>query len=255
MVPSQNLPLVSIITVVFNGESYLEQTIKSVLNQTYKNIEYLIIDGGSTDNTLNIIKKYDSFISHWISEEDNGLYDAMNKGINMVNGILIGMINSDDWYEKNAVELNVNAYLKNQNKQIFHADRYNIDGNGNRSIYKYKPSAWRFKYHGMTFNHPSMFITKKEYEQHQYSTKFRSHADYLFVLEAWLKDSSKFHYLEHPIVNYRLQGISSSLSFTKMLQEEYAVRRESGMPLISVYFSIFYKSLVYIPLKIKAKIF
>lgn len=254
MIPATNQPLVSIITVVFNGETYLEQTIKSVLNQTYKNIEYLIIDGGSTDNTLKIIKKYDSFISYWISEPDKGLYDAMNKGIKEAHGKLIGTINSDDWYEKNAVELNVNAFLTNQNKHIFHADRYDIDSRGNKSVYKYKSSRWRFKYHGMTFNHPSMFVTKTEYEQHQYSLKLRSHADYLFVLESWLSDPDKFYYIEAPIVNFRLGGISGKLSFIEMLQEEYSVRKESGMHLISVYISIIYKCLVYVPLKIKARI-
>lgn len=255
MVPTSNQPLVSIITVVFNGDTYLEQTIKSVINQTYKKIEYIIIDGGSTDNTIKIIKKYDRFISNWISEKDKGLYDAMNKGIKLASGELIGTINSDDWYEENAVEINVKAYLDNPQKHIFHSDRYDVDSLGNRKVYKYIPSVWRFKYHGMTFNHPSMFITRAEYKLHQYSTKFKSHADYLFVLEAWLQDSGKFHYLEHPIVNFRLGGISSSLSFAKMLQEEYSVRKESGMYLISVYVSLIYKCLVYLPLKMKARFF
>ena len=84
-------PLVSIITVVFNGEKYLEQTIKSVINQTYKNIEYLIIDGGSSDGTLDIVKKYEKQLSNWISEPDKGLYDAMNKGIKRAKGEIIGI--------------------------------------------------------------------------------------------------------------------------------------------------------------------
>ena len=113
-----NEPLISIITVVYNGEEYLEQTINSVINQTYKNIEYLIIDGGSTDGTLDIIKKYDNHISYSVSESDKGLYDAMNKGISIANGELIGMINSDDWYELDAVELIVNKYLENPTLNI-----------------------------------------------------------------------------------------------------------------------------------------
>ncbi len=115
-----NAPLISIITVVYNGEKYLKQAIESVINQTYKNIEYIIIDGGSTDNTLNIIKNYHQNISKWVSEPDNGLYDAMNKGIKLATGELIGMVNSDDWSELTAVEIIVNEYLKNDNKQIFH---------------------------------------------------------------------------------------------------------------------------------------
>lgn len=103
-------PLVSIITVVFNGEKYLEQTILSVLNQTYSNIEYIIIDGGSSDATLDIINKYTDKIDYWVSEPDSGIYDAMNKGISLATGQLIGIINSDDWYELDAVEEIVRAY-------------------------------------------------------------------------------------------------------------------------------------------------
>ena len=79
-------PLISIITVVFNGERYLEQTIQSVIDQTYDNVEYIIIDGGSTDGTLDIIKKYEDKIDYWVSEKDNGIYDAMNKGIKVCYG-------------------------------------------------------------------------------------------------------------------------------------------------------------------------
>jgi glycosyltransferase involved in cell wall biosynthesis len=105
-------PLVSIITVVFNGERYLEETIKSVINQTYKNIEYIIIDGGSTDNTLNIIKKYEDKIDYWISEKDKGIYDAINKGIKLSRGELIGIINADDYYEIDVLEKVVSIYTK-----------------------------------------------------------------------------------------------------------------------------------------------
>ncbi len=113
------LPLVSIITVVYNGAKTLEQTILSVLNQTYKNIEYIIIDGESTDGTLDIIEMYRDKISTCISEPDEGLYDAMNKGVSIANGELIGIINSDDWFEKNAVELVVSSYVNNLNKKVF----------------------------------------------------------------------------------------------------------------------------------------
>src|SRR5574344_2512884 len=103
-------PLITIITVCYNSEKTIERTIKSVVNQTYKNIEYIFIDGASSDKTLDIIKKYMkeySFIK-LISEKDNGIYDAMNKGISLSTGSIIGMINSDDYYELDAVESIVN---------------------------------------------------------------------------------------------------------------------------------------------------
>ncbi|MDO4190908.1 MAG: glycosyltransferase, partial [Bacteroidales bacterium] len=111
-----NTPLVSIITVCFNAEKTIEQTIQSVINQTYSNIEYIIIDGKSTDSTLNIVSKYKDNIATIISEPDNGIYDAMNKGIKLSSGELIGIINADDWYEKDAVKIMVNKYLSTENK-------------------------------------------------------------------------------------------------------------------------------------------
>jgi len=94
---SQTYPLITIITVVYNGEKYLEETIKSVINQTYPNVEYIIIDGGSTDGTLDIIKKYEDYIDYWVSEKDKGIYDAMNKGILVSNGKYLLFLNADDF--------------------------------------------------------------------------------------------------------------------------------------------------------------
>ena len=107
--------LISIITVVFNGEKYLEETIKSVINQTNKNFEYIIVDGGSTDRTLDIIKKYDQQIDYWISQEDKGIYDAFNKGLKLVSGDVIGIVNSDDTYNNECFEIVKNYFKKNDN--------------------------------------------------------------------------------------------------------------------------------------------
>jgi len=109
---SKSRPLVSIVTVVYNGEKYLEQTIRSVINQRYDNIEYIIIDGGSTDGTLDIVEKHEKMIDYWISEPDEGIFDAMNKGIKICRGELIGLINADDYYAPNAIERVVSCYLK-----------------------------------------------------------------------------------------------------------------------------------------------
>lgn len=223
-----NLPLVSIITVVYNGARTLEQTILSVINQTYKNIEYIIIDGGSTDGTIDLIRKYEKHISIWISEPDKGLYDAMNKGILIANGELIGMINSDDWYELEAVSLIVGAYIQNPDKQIFHADRYDILANNERKLKKFHSSSFKFKYYGMTYNHPSMFVAKNEYKQHLYNTHLKALSDYQFILQAFIKDSTRFFYIDKPIVNYRLDGISGQMGLFDALKEGFIARKLAG---------------------------
>ena len=221
-------PLISIITVVFNGEQHLQQTINSIKHQTYRNIEYIVIDGDSNDGTLDIIRK-DSSISKYISEPDKGIYDAMNKGLNMATGELIAILNSDDWYEPEAVEIVVNEYLKNLDKKIFHADRYDVSDNGIKRIFKFNPSEFKFKYYSMTYSHPAMFIHESIYETRKYNTEFHSISDYQFVLEAFLSDKEVFHYIEKPITNFRLGGTSGQLTLKNLIKENFKARRNAGM--------------------------
>ena len=239
-------PLVSIITVVYNGERYLQQTIDSVSNQTYKPIEYLIIDGASTDRTLDIIQDNETKITKWISEPDQGLYDAMNKGIKLAKGELIGMINSDDWFEPNAVEVMVKAFFKNPTKTIFHANRYDIGPDNTRVIKKFNPSPFKFKYYGMTYHHPSMFIAKKEYNKHLYNIELKALSDYQFVLEAFLQTPQSFFYIDKAIVNYRLEGISAQMKIYNRLAEGYIARRNADMSLVENLLSLIIRSIYFI---------
>ena len=222
-------PLISIITVVFNGAATIEQTIQSVLHQTYRNIEYIIIDGGSTDGTLKIIKKYEKKIAFWKSEPDKGLYDAMNKGIAIASGELIGMINSDDWYEPNAVDLVVNAFISYPEKRIFHGDMYVVNKTNDKRLYKHNPSTFKFKYYGATFNHPTFFVTQQEYKEHHYNKDLKSQADIQFTMEAFLKDKSKFFYINSAISNFRLDGKSGNMKRIDSLKEGFVARKKAGM--------------------------
>ena len=233
-----NTPLVTIITVVYNGEEFLQQTIDSVYNQTYKNIEYIIVDGASTDNTLEIIKCNEHKITKWISEPDQGLYDAMNKGIKMSSGELIGMINSDDWYELNAVELVLNAYQKNQRKKIFHGDIRCVDSNNNLTIKRAKNNSFLLKYYGMVLNHPTMFIHKENYKKFEYNINLKSVADYQFVLENYLYNSDQFCHIPEVISNFRLGGISARLTLKESLIENYLARKNARMNIIQRVFGI-----------------
>jgi glycosyltransferase involved in cell wall biosynthesis len=244
-----NHPLISIITVVYNGAKTLEQTIQSVINQTYNNIEYIIIDGGSTDGTLDIIKEYENHISQWVSEPDKGLYDAMNKGISIANGELIGMINSDDWYEDNAVELIADAYQKHSEKRIFHGDRFDVLENGTKSIRKFHPSKFKFLYYGMTYNHPSMFIHRDIYKKSFYNINLKALSDYEFVLKQFLKNKNSFHYVPKTYVNYRLTGISANTHWKESSKDIFKIRRTSGFSITKAIFAFFFSRLVVITIR------
>ncbi len=239
-------PLISIITVVYNGAKTIERTIKSIRDQDYDNIEYLIIDGGSTDNTLSIVRDFGDTVSKCISEKDNGIYDAMNKGIALANGELIGMINSDDWYEEGAVSQVVKAFIANRDKKIFHGDRFDVDTDGTKKYYPFKPNKFKFFMVGMIYNHPSFFVHKSVYENQVYDTDLKVYADYHFTLYHYLNYPQFFHHIPIVYVNYSLDGYSGSYSLAKNLKEGSLARKRAGLP--------FYIIAASIPVKILLRI-
>ncbi|MCI8966553.1 MAG: glycosyltransferase [Lachnospiraceae bacterium] len=154
--------VVSIVTVCHNSEKTIRDTIDSVLNQTYPNLEYIIIDGKSTDSTVNIIQEYCQKFNdrdkgyRYVSESDEGIYDAMNKGIHMACGELVGIINSDDWYEPEAVECAVRHYIQ-QPYDLFYAD-LRIVGGKRCFVKRARNSSWVSSRY---WNHPTTFIPKR----------------------------------------------------------------------------------------------
>ncbi len=202
-----NLPLVSIITVVFNGAKYIEQTINSVLNQSYKNIEYIIIDGGSTDDTVNIIKHYENKIDYWQSERDEGIFFAMNKGISLTNGELIGILNADDFYLPDTIKNVVEA------DQAYHADIYHGDmqyvSENSEILSVAKPDITKMKERPAIF-HPTCFVKKTVYDKAgMFDTRYKISSDYDFLLRCLGKNFS-FHYIPQTLTCFRLGGMSAS---------------------------------------------
>ena len=173
---------VSIITVCFNSEKTIERTIKSVLEQTYKKLEYIIVDGKSTDKTLEIVEKYRPLFKgrmKVISEPDQGIYDAMNKGICNASGELIGIINSDDYYETDTVE-NVVAAMKDEDYQILYGMLRVIKENEDTRVIV-MPKHENLENEMLA--HPTCFVTKKVYSDFgMYDIKYRSCADHDFML-------------------------------------------------------------------------
>ena len=217
--------LCSIVTVCFNSEKTIEKTIESVLNQTYKKIEYLIIDGSSTDSTMEIVKKYEPLFEgrmKWISEPDKGIYDAMNKGIRMASGELIGIINSDDFYEPTAVENMISAMSDKPYQILYGAIRTLKDG-VERDI---SISSHLFLREGM-IGHPACFVTKRLYnELGVYDTEFVSAADYDFMLR--MAENPKVHFqpVYKIIANFATGGMcASSIAYHDLLkvQEKYNI--------------------------------
>ncbi|GHV71561.1 hypothetical protein FACS189420_7080 [Bacteroidia bacterium] len=204
-----NNPFVSIITVTYNAQDSLEQTMQSVFSQTYPNIEYILIDGGSTDGTINIIKKYESKISLWVSERDKGIYDAMNKGIRLAKGELIGMINAGDFYEPDAVERMIEAAIQHTDYDIFHGNINLLNEDG--SFFKLKKpntDLSRF-YKGMSLFHPTLFVRRSVYKKQKglYDINFKLAADFDFILRNYL-DGTDFYYLDQVIANFKQGGVS-----------------------------------------------
>jgi glycosyltransferase involved in cell wall biosynthesis len=179
-------PLVSVITVVHNGEKHLEQAILSVLGQTYDNLEYIIVDGGSTDGTLDIIKKYDDRIDSWISEPDRGISDAMNKGIRLATGDLIAHLHADDYYSDPSVISSVcSEYLRHKDVLWLTGGIDIVDRNGKIlqeiPVRKY---SYRKLIRGNFILHPATFVTRRAFEKAGcFNEEYRYAMDY----DLWIR--------------------------------------------------------------------
>lgn len=207
-------PIISIITVSYNAAPYIEKTIQSVINQTYSNIEYIIIDGGSKDGTIDIIKKYSNQITYWVSEPDKGIYDAMNKGIKMATGLYINFMNAGDYFYTNTVIEEI-AKINSYNDIIF-GDSI-IEKNGMLQISKADPFYNYPKLrHKMGFTHQSVFVKTELAKQNPFDYKYKLAADYNMIITLYRK-GCKFFYINLPISYYDLNGVS----FQKRRQHIY----------------------------------
>jgi len=197
-----SLPKISIITVVLNGEIHLERCINSILGQQYPDLEYIVIDGGSTDGTLSILARYQDRINKLVSEKDRGISDAFNKGLLLATGEIIGIINADDWLESNALR-EVAAGIEG-NSEIFYGHILQWFGNkateasANHLLLKKR----------MTINHPAVFVRKKVYDQIGYfNENYKVAMDYEWLLRC-INEKIVFQYTEKVLVNMKMEGIS-----------------------------------------------
>jgi len=216
-------PLVSIVTVVLNGAAHIEQTIASVLGQSYPNLEYIVLDGGSTDGTLEILRRYGDRIDYWVSEPDRGIYDAMNRGVGLARGELIGLLNADDFYEPNALAAVVKAYREKRGKGIYYGDNYVLQ---DELSLKYRNRASLRYWLGMSICHQAMFVHREVYEKlGGYDLGYRFAADYDFLLRAAAAGVELVH-VPSFLVNYRDTGLTSR-HYAASLAEAKRINRSS----------------------------
>ena len=203
---SSDNPLITIITVVKNNSKYLEETINSILNQKYKNIEYIIIDGLSTDGTLEIIKKYIKHIDYAISEEDKGNYDAINKGLSLSKGDLIGIVNGDDILLPDATSILIDYYKKFPKVDFFFGSVKKHWG----TLTGFRPHVIKYSWFFYTSHSTGFFIKKNALQKNgKYSLKY--------------KYSSDFDYFYRLIVHNKLNGIATKK------EEVFGIFRPGGI--------------------------
>lgn len=203
-------PLISIITVVFNGEKYLEETIQSVINQTYDNIEYIIIDGGSTDNTLEIIKKYEDKIDYWVSEKDYGISDAFNKGIIVSTGARILFLNAgDSFYSEKVLLETQQVFVNHSDADLIYGKIMLIDSSQNEIKVYGKPQDFNILRRHMTLPHQAIFHNNTFFKKYGlYDINIKTSMDYDLIMKNF--HNIKFYFLDRIISNMLSNGISQT---------------------------------------------
>mgnify|MGYP003952520103 FL=1 len=229
--------LISIITVVKNAENTIEKCIKSVLNQDYKNIQYIIIDGNSTDNTKKIIDKYRNKVSLIISEDDNGIWDAMNKGIKLAKGEILGFVSADDVYYENSLKI-VNKYFGEGNIDFLFGTvkKYKL-------MYGYNPSIIKWSFGFYTSHSVGFFIkTQKHKEVGFYNTKYLSaDLDFFYKMIVNFKLRGKSTKKEEILGEFGKGGFSSKINYIEHLKDLNQIRIDNNQNKLFVYFLYFIK--------------
>jgi len=207
---------VSIITVVLNGRDTIKNTIESVVSQSHNSIKYIVIDGGSTDGTIEIINKYLDRISVFISEPDKGIYDAMNKGIKLATGDIVGILNSDDFYIDEFVIEKVIKEFDEKGVDSVYADLVFVNPNNLEKTVRYYDSSQfnpsRFAY-GWTPAHPTFFVKKEIYDKYGvFRTDFKIAADFDILARFLYTHKISYSYMQEVLVKMRVGGVSTSFS-------------------------------------------
>ena len=206
---------ISIVTVSYNSESTIRDTIESVLAQTYPSIEYIIIDGASKDNTMGIVSEYSGSIAKVVSEPDKGIYDAMNKGIGLATGDVVGILNSDDFYENTTALATVaEAFEKNPASALVYGDVVFVEPDNLQQVTRFYSAAhfraWKLRF-GWMPPHPGTFIRSAVYRDvGPYSLLYKISADYEMFVRLLLVKRLQYSHTNQVLVRMRSGGVSTS---------------------------------------------
>ena len=215
-------PLISIITVVFNGEKKLEKTILSVINQTYDNLEYIVIDGSSKDGTIDIVKKYEDKINYWVSEKDSGIYEAMNKGILASKGDYINFMNAGDFFTRKNLVSEVVNILNSKKIDLLYGNSYIGNGSYNKVNIKHKI---QFIY--KTICHQVIFAKKICFNNNMFDIRYQWLADYKWLLECFLNKNIKMKYINKEICYFEpINNRQTKNMHLKRLSERASIGHE-----------------------------
>ena len=230
--------MISIITATFNSAKTLKDTIQSVLRQTNKDFEYLIIDGGSTDETIDIVKSYESEFSgrlKWVSEKDQGIYDAMNKGIKIASGDVVGILNSDDYFTSDDILQTVDNAFKSHEIDAIYGDIHFIrDGNPQKCVRYYSSRMFRpfWLRFGFMPAHPSFYCKREVFEKAGlYSLDYKIGADYEMMVRLFKKYRIMSQYINKDFVTMRTGGASNNnvRSRITLINEDVKACKENGV--------------------------
>ena len=235
--------LVSIITVCYNSEKTIKDTIESVLKQTYTNIEYIIIDGNSNDHTLNIVKSFEEkfkekgMLFKWISEPDKGIYDAMNKGLKLASGELIGILNSDDWYAAHTAS-EIVKISSVEDFCVVSGMKTKVDGDKTpRKTFQNKKNIKKSIHKTMPLNHPATFVHKNVYKIiGNFNTDYKLSADYDLIYRAYNAEA-KFIFTDKVLVYMRNTGATHQIkNLFVTAKEDLKIRRSYNVRLAYFYY-------------------
>ena len=226
---------ISIITVAYNAESTIAQAIASVAGQDYADVEYIVIDGQSDDGTAGIVRSHGDKINRFISEPDKGIYDAMNKGIDMANGEVVGMLNADDFYAGPSVLSKVMKTFENPEVDAVFGDIVFLSSeNPEKTVRNYSSKHWhpgKFAW-GFMPAHPSFFVRRKFYEQFgKFKTDYRIAADYELLIRFLYVHKLRYRYLSECFVKMRTGGASTRNMKSNIILNREIIRgcRENGI--------------------------